>query len=326
MSVFWAFGEFRRPGGEFLFHVEKEPKDAGGRRRGELRSPMTAFPQTPITGDAYLMNFAKFPARRILEDVDRDNRSVTYIPMTLEQWEDREGFWAQMGGLERETASLTEDVSLYHTYNGNRYPLNPTAQVYTLDMSQAGLPGQLVLVETGEDAGAVSGIWLDAQSQLDLMAAGLDFAGYCGEVYAAGMGGAMLLHGVAGISVDPCDELGQDSDHTRYTLPLAEDAQISATDMPFLTGLSSALYPDLFQLTVVNGEVTAIEGVWPEAENTVTLPIDPEEETPSNPENMPEHDPDFYGENGAEDMPEYDPGFYGESGAQPLEPDGSGTA
>ncbi len=272
------------------------------------------------------MDFAKFPARRILEDVDRDNRSVTYIPMTLEQWEDREGFWAQMGGLERETASLTEDVSLYHTYNGNRYPLNPTAQVYTLDMSQAGLPGQLVLVETGEDAGAVSGIWLDAQSRLDLTAAGLDFAGYCGEVYAAGMGGAMLLHGVAGISVDPCNELGQDSDHTRYTLPLAEDAQISATDMPFLTGLSSALYPDLFRLTVVNGEVTAIEGVWPEAENTVTLPNDPEEETPSNPENMPEHDPDFYGENGAEDMPEYDPGFYGESGAQPLEPDGSGTA
>ena len=167
---------------------------------------------------------------------------------------------------------------------------------------------------------------LNTSSQLDLTAAGLDLAGYCGEVYAAGMGGAMLLHGVAGISVDPCDELGQDSDHTRYTLPLAEDAQISATDMPFLTGLSSALYPDLFQLTVVNGEVTAIEGVWPEAENTVTLPNDLEEETPSNPENMPEHDPDFYGENGAEDMPEYNPGFYGESGAQPLEPDGSGTA
>ena len=261
-----------------------------------------------------------------VESIDRDNRSVTYIPTTLEQWEDREGFWEQIGNLERETASLTEDVSLYHTYNGDRYPLNPTAQVYTLGMSQAGLPGQLALVETGENAGSVSGIWLDAQSRLDLTAENLDFTGYCGEVYAAGMGGAMLLHGVAGISVDPCNDLGQDSDHTRYTLPLAEDAQISATDMPFLTGLSSALYPDLFRLTVVNGEVTAIEGVWPEAENTVTLPIDPEEETPSNPENMPEHDPDFYGENGAEDMPEYDPGFYGESGAQPLEPDGSGTA
>lgn len=261
-----------------------------------------------------------------VESVDRDNRSVTYIPMTLEQWEDRESFWAQMGGLERETVPLTGDAEVYHTYEGNRYPLNPTAQVYTLDMSQAGVPGQLALVETGKNAGSVSGIWLDAQSRLDLTAAGLDFTGYCGEVYAAGMGGAMLLHGVAGISVDPCNELGQDEDHTRYTLSLEENVNISGEDRAFLTGLSSAVYPDFFRLTVVDGEVTAIEGIWPEAENTVTLPIDPEEETPSNPENMPEYDPDFYGETGAEDMPEYDPGFYGESGAQPLEPDGSGTA
>lgn len=261
-----------------------------------------------------------------VESVDRDNRSVTYIPMTLEQWEDRESFWAQMGGLERETVPLTGDAEVYHTYEGNRYPLNPTAQVYTLDMSQAGVPGQLALVETGKNAGSVSGIWLDAQSRLDLTAAGLDFTGYCGEVYAAGMGGAMLLHGVAGISVDPCNELGQDEDHTRYTLSLEENVNISGEDRAFLTGLSSAVYPDFFRLAVVNGEVTAIEGLWPEAQNTVTLPIDPEEETTSNLENMPEHDPDFYGENGAEDMPEYDPGFYGESGAQPLEPDGSGTA
>lgn len=261
-----------------------------------------------------------------VENVDRDNRSVTYIPMTLEQWEDREGFWTQMGGLERETVPLTGDAEVYHTYEGNRYPLNPTAQVYTLDMSQAGVPGQLALVETGKNAGSVSGIWLDAQSRLDLTAAGLDFTGYCGEVYAAGMGGAMLLHGVAGISVDPCNELGQDEDHTRYTLSLEENVNISGEDRAFLTGLSSAVYPDFFRLTVVDGAVTAIEGVWPEAENTVTLPIDPEEETTSNPENMPEHDPDFYGENGAEDMPEYDPGFYGESGAQPLAPSGSGTA
>lgn len=261
-----------------------------------------------------------------VESVDRDNRSVTYIPMTLEQWEDRESFWAQMGGLERETVPLTGDAEVYHTYEGNRYPLNPTAQVYTLDMSQAGVPGQLALVETGKNAGSVSGIWLDAQSRLDLTAAGLDFTGYCGEVYAAGMGGAMLLHGVAGISVDPCNELGQDEDHTRYTLSLEENVNISGEDRAFLTGLSSAVYPDFFRLAVVDGEVTAIEGLWPEAQNTVTLPIDPEEETPSNPENMPEHDPDFYGENGAEDMPEYDPEFYGESGAQPLEPSGSGTA
>ena len=112
-----------------------------------------------------------------VESVDRDNRSVTYIPMTLEQWEDRESFWAQMGGLERETVPLTGDAEVYHTYEGNRYPLNPTAQVYTLDMSQAGVPGQLALVETGKNAGSVSGIWLDAQSRLDLTAAGLDFTG-----------------------------------------------------------------------------------------------------------------------------------------------------
>ncbi len=246
-----------------------------------------------------------------VDAMDLEERTVTYTLLVDSMGEDME-----------RTAPLTEDAQLLHTYEGEAYPLNPETLRYTLDMAQDGLAGTVELNGRGE----VVRVQMNVSSQLDLTAAGLDFTGYCGEVYAAGMGGAMLLHGVAGISVDPCNELGQDSDHTRYTLPLAEDAQISATDMPFLTGLSSALYPDLFQLTVVNGEVTAIEGVWPEAENTVTLPIDPEEETTSNPENMPEHDPDFYGENGAEDMPEYDPGFYGESGAQPLEPDGSGTA
>lgn len=246
-----------------------------------------------------------------VDAVDLEERAVTYTLLVDSMGEDME-----------RTAPLAEDAQLLHTYEGEAYPLNPETLRYTQDMAQDGLVGTVELNGRGE----VVRVQLNVSSQLDLTAAGLDFAGYCGEVYAAGMGGAMLLHGVAGISVDPCDELGQDSDHTRYTLPLAEDAQISATDMPFLTGLSSALYPDLFQLTVVNGEVTAIEGVWPEAENTVTLPNDPEEETPSNPENMPEHDPDFYGENGAEDMPEYDPEFYGESGAQPLEPDGSGAA
>ena len=246
-----------------------------------------------------------------VDAMDLEERTVTYTLLVDSMGEDME-----------RTAPLTEDAQLLHTYEGEAYPLNPETLRYTLDMAQDGLAGTVELNGRGE----VVRVQMNVSSQLDLTAAGLDFTGYCGEVYAAGMGGAMLLHGVAGISVDPCNDLGQDSDHTRYTLPLAEDAQISATDMPFLTGLSSALYPDLFQLTVVNGEVTAIEGIWPEAENTVTLPIDPEEETTSNPENMPEHDPDFYGENGAEDMPEYDPGFYGESGAQPLEPDGSGTA
>ena len=260
-----------------------------------------------------------------VEHVDLDNRTVTYIPLTEEQWQDREALLDELGDLERENAPLAADANIYHTYDGERYPLNPTALVYTLGMSQAGLPGQLSQAETGDQAGEIIGVWLDAPSQLDLAAANLDFTGYCGTVYAAGQGGAQLLHGQAALSVDPCYKLGQDSDHTWYTLPLAEDFASTEDIRAFLTGTSSANYPALFRFTVVNGEVTAVAGIWEEASSedviaAVPTDPDPKAETPSNPENMPEHDPNFYGENGAEDMPEFDPGFYGESGAQPLEP------
>ena len=260
-----------------------------------------------------------------VENVDLDNRTVTYIPLTEEQWQDREALLDELWDLERENAPLAADANIYHTYDGERYPLNPTALVYTLGMSQAGLPGQLSQAETGDQAGEIIGVWLEAPSQLDLAAANLDFTGYCGTVYAAGQGGAQLLHGQAALSVDPCYELGQDSDHTWYTLPLAEDFASTEDIRAFLTGTSSANYPALFRFTVVNGEVTAVAGIWEEASSedviaAVPTDPDPEAETPSNPENMPEHDPNFYGENGAEDMPEFDPGFYGESGAQPLEP------
>ena len=192
-------------------------------------------------------------------------------------------------------------------------------------MSQAGLPGQLSQAETGDQAGEIIGVWLDAPSQLDLAAANLDFTGYCGTVYAARQRGAQLLHGQAALRVDPCYELGQDSDHTWYTLPLAENFTSAEDIRAFLTGTSSADYPALFRFTVVDGAVTAVAGIWEEASSedviaAVPTDPDPEAETPSNPENMPEHDPNFYGENGAEDMPEFDPGFYGESDAQPLEP------
>ena len=40
--------------GGFLFHVEKEPKDAGGRRRGELRSPCRLTPRPPFYGGSQL--------------------------------------------------------------------------------------------------------------------------------------------------------------------------------------------------------------------------------------------------------------------------------
>lgn len=248
-----------------------------------------------------------------VDAMDLEERTVTYTLLVDSMGEDME-----------RTAPLAEDAQLLHTYEGEAYPLNPETLRYTQDMAQDGLVGTVELNGRGE----VVRVQLNVFSQLDLTAAGLDFTGYCGEVYAAG--------GVGGINtvswdeescwVDPCNDLGQDSDHTVYMLPLAEGCTIQEGLRAYTVGLSSGNYPDLYRLTLVDGAVTAIEGVWPEAENTVTLPNDPEEETTSNPENMPEHDPDFYGENGAEDMPEYDPEFYGESGAQPMEPDGSGTA
>ena len=232
-----------------------------------------------------------------VDAMDLEERTVTYTLLVDSMGEDME-----------RTAPLAEDAQLLHTYEGEAYPLNPETLRYTQDMAQDGLVGTVELNGRGE----VVRVQLNVFSQLDLTAAGLDFTGYCGEVYAAG--------GVGGINtvswdeescwVDPCNDLGQDSDHTVYMLPLAEGCTIQEGLRAYTVGLSSGNYPDLYRLTLVDGAVTAIEGVWPEAENTVTLPIDPEEETPSNPENMPEHDPEFYGE----------------SGAQPLEPDGSGTA
>ena len=56
--------------GEFLFRVEKEPKDARGRAQSAEAAapplpPCRPPPRTPITGDAYLLGFAIFPARKI---------------------------------------------------------------------------------------------------------------------------------------------------------------------------------------------------------------------------------------------------------------------
>ena len=173
-----------------------------------------------------------------------------------------EGFWAELGDLERETAPVWEDVTLLHSYEGERHALNPTTLQHTLGMSQAGLPGYVLVNRDGE---AVE-IYLECASRLDLSAADLDFTGYCGYVYAAGQGGARLLHGQAAVSLDPCDEFGRDGDHTWYTLPLAEEFTSTEELRSFLTGTSSANYPVLFQCTVVDGAVTAVEGIWAEAE------------------------------------------------------------
>ena len=203
-----------------------------------------------------------------MEHIDREGGTVTYLPMTPEQQDDLEGFWDEMGDLEREPLSLSEDAGVYHTYDGKRYPLNPTAQLYTLDMSQAGLPGRVALVVSGPNKGKAVEVWLDAPSRLDLSAADLDFTGYCGYVYAAGGVGTLgtLSWNDTDVWVDPCSEIGPDGDHTVYRLPRAEGCVIQEGLSAYTSGLSSGDYPDLYQLTVVDGAVTAAEGIWEEAE------------------------------------------------------------
>ena len=267
-----------------------------------------------------------------IHSVNLEDREIIYTPMTQEQADDPAAFQDQLEEADVVGGVLSEQVEWFYTFWESRYPLNPITLHYTLTEPPGnpipGMDGITGVVEFN-DSGEIIQVQFNTPAQLDLTAPSLDFTGYCGTVYALGQGGAALLHGERAIRVDPCDENGQDSDHTWYTLPLLEEFQSTKELMPFLTGLSSANYPVLYRLFLEDGAVAKITGIWEEAsddENTVTLPIDPEEETPSNPENMPEYDPDFYGETGAEDMPEYNPGFYGESGAQPLEPSGSGTA
>lgn len=267
-----------------------------------------------------------------VHSVNLEDRKIIYTPMTEEQADDPAAFQDQLEEADMVGGVLSEQVEWFYTFWESRYPLNPITLYYTLTEPPGNpIPGMdgITGVVKFNDSGEIIQVQFNTPAQLDLTAPSLDFTGYCGTVYALGQGGVALLHGERAIRVDPCDESGQDSDHTWYTLPLLEELQSTKELMPFLTGLSSANYPVLYRLFLEDGAVAKITGIWEEAsddENTVTLPIDPEEETPSNPENMPEYDPDFYGETGAEDMPEYDPGFYGESGAQPLEPDGSGTA
>ena len=267
-----------------------------------------------------------------VHSVNLEDREIIYTPMTQEQADDPAAFQDQLEEADVVGGVLSEQVEWFYTFWESRYPLNPITLHYTLTEPPGnpipGMDGITGVVEFN-DSGEIIQVQFNTPAQLDLTAPSLDFTGYCGTVYALGQGGTRDLVWERAIRVDPCDENGQDSDHTWYTLPLLEEFQSTKELMPFLTGLSSANYPVLYRLFLEDGAVAKITGIWEEAsddENTVTLPIDPEEETPSNPENMPEHDPDFYGENGAEDMPEYDPEFYGESGAQPLEPDGSGTA
>ena len=44
---------------------ESTQRIAGGRLRMDTLCPYSPYPRSPITGDAYLLDFAAFPARKI---------------------------------------------------------------------------------------------------------------------------------------------------------------------------------------------------------------------------------------------------------------------
>ena len=191
--------------------------------------------------------------------LDLEEYTVTYYPLSRGLIADEEALlewlWGADGRAAEEprTVPLSGEAQFLHTYEGASYSIPPATLQASLAMSQAGELGQVEL--EGDEAVRVQ---LASAASLDLSASGLDFTGWCGSVYAAGMGGARLLHGREALSVDPCTEGGSDGDHTYYALPLAPDAAISEVDRPFLTGLASAQYPSYWRLTLVDGQVTAV--------------------------------------------------------------------
>lgn len=194
-----------------------------------------------------------------IEGIDLEARTVTYYPLSQGLIADQEALsewiWGEDGMATEEprTVSLSEDVQFRHTYEGETYSIPASTIQFSVSMTQAGTLGEVEV----NDGKAVR-VQLASTAYLDLSAADLDFTGYCGAVYAVGMGGARFQDGMETLSVDPRTETGADGDHTYYTLPLALDADIPEEYLSFLTGLSSAQYPDYWVLTVVNGEVTAV--------------------------------------------------------------------
>lgn len=199
--------------------------------------------------------------------IDLEARTVTYYPLSQGIIDDQEALsewiWGEdgMAAEEPRTVSLSDDVQFRHTYEGETYSIPATTIQFSVSMTQAGTLGEVEV-----DGNEAVRVQLASTAYLDLAAADLDFTGYCGAVYAVGMGGVRFQDGTENLSVDPCTETGADTDHTYYTLPLAPDAAISEEDLPFLTGLSSAAYPNYWKLTVVNGAVTAVEAMGEAAE------------------------------------------------------------
>ena len=194
-----------------------------------------------------------------ISGIDLEARTVTYYPLSQGTIDDQEALsewiWGEDGMAVEEprTVSLGEDAAFFHTYEGETYSIPASTIQFSVSMTQAGALGEVEV-----DGNEAVRVQLASAAHLVLSSAGLDFTGWCGTVYAAGTEGARLLHGQEALSVDPCSETGADDDHTYYALPLAPDADIPGEYRDFLTGVSSAQYPDYWQLTVVNGEVTAV--------------------------------------------------------------------
>ena len=189
--------------------------------------------------------------------LDPEAGTLSYIPLTPEQAQDAAGVFdlltkGQLWDQER-TVSLASGALLLHTWEGEAYALNPATILYTVSMSQQGVLGRVEL----DGDGLAAQVRLADSARLDLAGADLDFTGYCGTVYAVGTG-AHPLSGVAALDIDPCLADGQDEDHTRYTLPLAPAEEDG--DLPAL--VTQSVSPSLWELTVVDGAVTAAKILW----------------------------------------------------------------
>lgn len=122
--------------------------------------------------------------------------------------------------------------------------------------------------------GAVVAIRGDISNEgtgLDLSGFDLDFTGYTGRVYAKRAYRAEVASldtldyaedGIEILYFDPCQSSGWDRDDASYAVPLAEKADIPEPLFPYLSGLSSARYPDLYILELIDGEVTTVRGTW----------------------------------------------------------------
>ena len=191
--------------------------------------------------------------------IDLEARTVTYYPLSQGLIADEEALsewiWGEdgMAAEEPRTVSLSEDVQFRHTYEGETYSIPASTIQFSVSMTQAGTLGEVEV-----DGNEAVRVQLASTAYLALSAPDLDFTGYCGAVYAAGMGGVQLLEDGDTISVDPCTGEGYDSDHTYYTLPLTPDVVIPEADLLFLTGLSSAQYPAYWYMNVVDGQVTLL--------------------------------------------------------------------